>query len=133
MARVTGKQPHVFGRRRPSHSGDYVLHGTEVRVTTFRDLPSPTGTPPFRLDLKDVLSSAAYRKIVNTEKLVFHLNGDMGGIGYAVPQELVAKGMETDLATPVAGGGPPAFLYITGDCVYFNGEMSKYYQQFYQP
>jgi acid phosphatase type 7 len=25
------------------------------------------------------------------------------------------------------------FLYLVGDCVYFNGEASRYYAQFYQP
>ena len=50
-----------------------------------------------------------------------------------MPQELVASGMESDFKSVVSGGQLPAFLYITGDCVYFNGQISEYYKQFYQP
>jgi hypothetical protein len=50
-----------------------------------------------------------------------------------VPQELVAKGMEQDFDPEADASGNPAFLYITGDCVYFNGEVTEYYKQFYQP
>jgi hypothetical protein len=80
-----------------------------------------------------VISAADYRAIQKSKKITFHFNGDMGGIQYAVPQELVAKGMEADFAS---GGDPserPAFLYIVGDCVYFNGQVEEYYKQFYQP
>ena len=57
----------------------------------------------------------------------------MGGIEYAVPQELVAKGMEHDFDSTKDASENPAFLYITGDCVYFNGQILEYYKQFYQP
>jgi hypothetical protein len=57
----------------------------------------------------------------------------MGGINYAVPQELVAAGMEADFDPKAGAESNPAFLYINGDCVYFNGETSKYYEQFYHP
>ena len=80
-----------------------------------------------------MIAPEAYQKIVDTKKLTFHLNGDMGGINYAVPQELVAKGMESDFNATTAAESPPTFLYVTGDCVYFNGETSKYYEQFYHP
>ena len=42
---VTSSGDHVFGRVRPSHDGDFQLNGKTVRVTTFRDLPPPTGKP----------------------------------------------------------------------------------------
>jgi acid phosphatase type 7 len=131
---VTGSNGHVFGVRRPSHTGDYTLHGTQVRVTTFRELPPPTGPAPYRLDIKDVLSARAYDSIVKNRRLVCHFNGDIGGIGDSTPQFLVASGMEADLHTPVAGSSQtPSFLYILGDCVYFNGQVANYYQQFYGP
>ena len=57
----------------------------------------------------------------------------MGGIKYGVPQELVARGMEADISATGDASENPAFLYITGDCVYFNGETSQYYSQFYEP
>jgi hypothetical protein len=45
----------------------------------------------------------------------------------------VATGMEHDCNANTAAGEKPAFLYITGDCVYFNGQITEYYKQFYQP
>ena len=128
---VTTGSGHVFGRVRPSHDGGFQLHGQQVRVTTFRELPAPTGAAPFRLDVKDVLSADAYQQILDTKRLVFHFNGDIGGIDFALPQELVASGMEADCQIP--GEQPPQFLYLVGDCVYFNGEAARYYAQFYQP
>jgi len=128
---VTGSGDHVFGRVRPSHDGDFQLSGTTVRVTTFRDLPAPTGPAPYRLDLRDIIPASAYEEVIGAKKLVFHFNGDIGGINYAVPQQLVAAGMEADCYVPDQPA--PRFLYLVGDCVYFNGETSRYYAQFYQP
>jgi acid phosphatase type 7 len=127
-----GSHGNMFGRMRPSTTG-YAVHRDPPRDTHFRDLPAPTGKAPFRLDLKDIISKADYDAIVKRQRLVFHLNGDMGGIGYAVPQELVAAGMETDLSKAAKDGSLPDFLYITGDCVYFNGQINQYYAQFYEP
>lgn len=133
MTLIKGRANHVFGRARPSQAGGHPIQVTPERDTHFRDLPPPTGNPPFHLDLKAVLAAANYQKIVDKKKLTFHLNGDMGGIMYAVPQELVAKGMEQDFDPKADASENPAFLYITGDCVYFNGEVKEYYKQFYQP
>jgi hypothetical protein len=133
MTIVKGHGSHTFSRTRPSQSGTFPIHTKAVRDTHFRDLPPATGKAPFHLDLKAVLDAATYQAIVKSKKLTFHFNGDMGGIGYAVPQELVAKGMEADFAPATKPSETPAFLYITGDCVYFNGEVKEYYRQFYQP
>jgi len=130
---VKGQGSHVFGRARPSRTGVPALSIAPVRDTHFRDLPPPTGSPPFRLDLKNIIPAAAYKVIAAKKKLTFHLNGDMGGIQYAVPQELVATGMEADFDPKATAESNPAFLYLAGDCVYFNGETSKYYEQFYHP
>jgi hypothetical protein len=133
MTVVKGQGAHVFGRERPSAGGNHPIHIRATRDTAFRDLPPPTGQAPFHLDLKSVIPGAQYRAIVAKKKLTFHLNGDMGGIQYAVPQELVASGMEADFDPQANPSDRPAFLYITGDCVYFNGEIKEYYKQFYQP
>src|SRR5262245_49024872 len=93
MAIRRGSGRHVFGRSRPSATGRR-MSTTPHRDTHFRDLPDPTGEEPFHLDLKDVVSPQVYRAIASKKKLTFHLNGDMGGINYGVPQELVAAGME---------------------------------------
>src|SRR5207237_3658291 len=36
------------------------------------DLPAPTGTPPYHLDLASVLSEQTVKKIVDRKRLVFH-------------------------------------------------------------
>jgi hypothetical protein len=41
--------------------------------------------------------------------------------------------MEADLAEPTSDGATPAFLYLTGDCVYYNGQVADYYAQYYAP
>ena len=133
MKVVKGRSPHVFGRTRPSRAGGHPIQLTPPRDTAFRPLPDPIGKAPFRLDLKSIIPADAYSKIVAKKKLTFHLNGDMGGIQYAIPQELVAKGMESDFDPQKDASEQPAFLYVTGDCVYFNGEVTEYYKQFYQP
>ena len=109
------------------------MHTTPKRDTHFRDLPPPTGKPPYQLNLKDVVPPDLFKAIIAAKKLIFHLNGDMGGINYDVPQTLVAKGMEADFLPKAKPADNPAFLYICGDCVYFNGEVSQYYNQFYRP
>ena len=131
----TRPQPsdHIFGRARPNASGTFNLHTTPKRDTHFRDLPAPSGQPPFHLDIKSIIPATDYGAIVRAKKLIFHLNGDMGGINYDVPQTLVAKGMEADFDPKAKAGDNPVFLYICGDCVYFNGEVKEYYNQFYRP
>jgi hypothetical protein len=130
---VKGSGKHLFGRVRPAKIDPSALQIEPTRDTHFRPLPGATGVLPFHLDLKDVIAKRDYQAIVKNQKLVFHLNGDMGGINYAVPQLLVAKGMEAEFFPDAKAGASPAFLYMTGDCVYFNGESAMYYSQFYQP
>jgi hypothetical protein len=142
----TGKadsNPHVFGKPRPSQ-GKATLHKKtpqEQRNTSFRPLPAPDDTkyfdtlrkPPYRLDLASVLPAATMQAITKAKKLTFHLNGDMGGIGQSMQQTLVASGMEADITAGADPSENPAFLYIVGDCVYFNGQKENYYAQFYLP
>ncbi len=134
MARSVPREIHVFGRPRPSRGGKILqLHTAPQRDTHYRQFPEGPGAPPFQLDLRTIIPAADYDSIVRSKKLILHFNGDMGGIQYAVPQELVAKGMEADFRLGLDPRERPAFLYIVGDCVYFNGEVKEYYRQFYQP
>jgi hypothetical protein len=125
MATVKGRNAHVFSRTRPSHGDQYPIHVQADRDTHYRDIPPTPGSPPYHLDLKEIVSEADYQTIVDKKKLTFHLNGDMGGIKYSVPQELVARGMEADFDPASDASNNPSFLYIVGDCVYFNGEKSQ--------
>jgi len=134
----TGADSHVFGLRRPSQRGHFPVSLTsdaEQRDTKFRPLPDPESwrQPPYHLDLATVLSAEAMDTIRGNRRLTFHLNGDMGGINEAMPQELVAKGMEMSFDPDADASVNPSFLYITGDCVYFNGEIEQYGPQFYAP
>lgn len=140
MAFERSANGHLYGRARPGEDGTFPLHKAPPRNTSFRPLPEvgdkPNEVPgpsPFRLDLKSIIPEADYAAIVSAGKLTFHLNADMGGIQYGVPQSLVAAGMEADFDAGKPASENPAFLYITGDCVYFNGEVSQYYAQFYEP
>jgi len=57
-----------------------------------------------------------------------------GGIRDSIPQERVADALEHDFPPDDAPlHDRPAFFYALGDCVYFNGEASQYYLQFYHP
>lgn len=129
----TGTTANVFGRRRPILLGHFPVTLRPTRDTHFRDLPAPTGAAPFRLPLDHVLDAADMATITAQKRLTFHLNGDTGGIKDAMPQQLVAKGMEKSFDSAADAAHNPAFMYITGDCVYFNGEVKEYYAQFYQP
>jgi predicted phosphodiesterase len=58
--------------------------------------------------------------------MTFHMMGDTGGVAQPAPQQIVAQKIDADV-------GQPAFLYLLGDCIYYNGEISQYPQQFYEP
>lgn len=133
-----GSNTHVFGRRRPILQGHFPVTldtGAEHRDTRFRPPPNPEPwrQAPYHLALENVLGAEEMAAIRAKRQLAFHLNGDMGGIKDSVPQELVAKGMEKSFDPNADASVNPSFLYITGDCVYFNGEIKEYYKQFYEP
>lgn len=82
-------------------------------------VPFPAGTPGV-LKLADVIADDP------TDTLTFHCIGDSGGIKDPNPQLAVAK-------TLVRKQQSVSFLYHVGDVVYFNGDASEYYPQFYEP
>jgi hypothetical protein len=125
---------HVFGRPRLNQKSLAFTGAPSKPGNAFQPLPKPTGKPPFHLDLKDILPADYYAAIAKAQRLVFQVDGDLGGINFAVPQERVAQGLEQDfLASPPDPSVNPAFFYVLGDCVYFNGQVSQYYAQFYLP
>jgi hypothetical protein len=58
--------------------------------------------------------------------MTFHMMGDTGGVAQPAPQQIVAQKIDADVEQPT-------FLYLLGDCIYYNGEISQYPQQFYEP
>jgi len=133
MPETSGR--HQFGRRRVSAEAlSLTVNNSSFSSRKFQPLPKPTGKKPYRLDLVDILPPQQIAAIKQTQTLVFHIDGDIGGIKDPVPQQLVANGMERDFRTdPAHPEADPAFFYLLGDCVYFNGQASEYFGQFYQP
>jgi acid phosphatase type 7 len=95
-------------------------------------LPAPTGAAPYHLSLDAVLPADAMAAITSAGRLVFHVAGDTGGVKAPQPQEIVAMHMVYDLEEPDPAARP-AFFYHVGDVVYYYGEASNYYDQYYEP
>lgn len=96
----------------------------------FQPLPTPLGAPPYHFDLETALPGIG-KVTADAGKIVFHTVGDTGGIKQSDYQMSVAAAMKSDLTQ--AARERPAFFYHLGDVVYFNGELSEYYAQFYDP
>ena len=124
MSNATGRRP---GRGRPPAGRQVQRQHTAVQA--FQPLPVPTGPPPYRLNLRDVVDAATYAEIESSGRMRFHVFGDCGGVKQPVPQQIVADVLVRDFnADPT-----PAFLYLLGDIIYYNGEATSYYDQFYEP
>jgi hypothetical protein len=108
-----------------------ILHSRQPNQA-FQPLPAPTGKAPYHLTLDALLPPAQMQAIQQAQRLVFHVNGDTGGVKAPQAQQQVAEYMEADFdhPDPVAR---PAFFYHLGDVVYYYGEASQYYSQFYEP
>src|SRR5947209_8541618 len=127
--------PRNFGRPRISRDSlKFTLPTPAFSGGGFKPLPTPTGPPPFRLDLQDVIDHGLHKAIVKKGRMAFHISGDIGGIKRPEVQQLVVDGMEKDFKSnssdPTVN---PVFFYTLGDCVYYNGEAADYYDQFYKP
>jgi hypothetical protein len=98
----------------------------------FQPLPPPAGEPPFRLELESVVGSEAVAAIEKAGVLVFHTVGDTGGVKSPQSQEIVTMWMERDFGAH-APPPHPTFFYHLGDVFYYDGERSRYYDEFYEP
>jgi hypothetical protein len=96
----------------------------------FQPLPVPLGAPPYHFDLETALPGIG-KTSADGGKVVFHSVGDTGGIKQSDYQMSIAAAMKNDLTQ--AAPERPAFFYHLGDVVYYNGEISEYYAQFYDP
>src|SRR5258707_6841526 len=103
---------------------------------TLETVPQPRGgaVEPV-LTLEEVYGSAGTAKIAAIQQagqIVFHSVGDTGSVVGPATQSLVADKMVTDFheANPA---DVPSFLFHLGDVVYFFGEATYYYDQFYAP
>ncbi len=112
-----------------AHKGVHPL--TSYSDNHFEPLPDPLGQPPYHFDLETVVPGIG-AKANKLGKLVFHTVGDTGGIKNADYQRDVAAQMKEDLNSEDEGK-VPQFFYHLGDVVYYNGQVSDYYDQFYEP
>ena len=122
---------HQFAQKRPATDRGHSQSSPLYPGSKAQPLPAPTGQAPYRMDLADIIPDAV-EAMKKAGGMAFHMIGDTGGVQDPKPQELVASGLETD-AGQAGPYGVPGFFYHLGDVIYFDGEASEYFPQFYQP
>ena len=95
--------------------------------------PIPVPSPAAPMTLESVLGAAFLAPIEARKKITFHAVGDTGAStpGALQSEDSVSAAMVQDLE-----GDPalvPAFFFHLGDVVYYFGEGSDYYAQFFRP
>lgn len=98
----------------------------------WRDLPAPTGLPPFRMALDSILDADTIKAIKDSGQLIFHAVGDTGGVNTPTYIEGVTRFMECDFSFNKSPNRP-SFFYHLGDVVYYDGESANYWPEFYEP
>ena len=102
------------------------------RNQPWRDLPPPSGLPPFRINLQSILDPNTYQQIVTDKLLVFHSVGDTGGVTTPTYIDGVSHFMQCDM-NYIDPPQRPSFFYHLGDVVYYAGESANYWPEFYEP
>jgi hypothetical protein len=98
-------------------------------------MPIPATLVEPVLTLAQVYGSAGAAKeaaITAAGQIVFHSVGDTGSVSGPATQSLVADKMLTDFSEESAADVPSFFFHL-GDVVYYFGEATYYYDQFYEP
>src|SRR5579883_287909 len=108
-----------------------ILHPRQPNQSP-QPLPTPTGKAPYHISLDSILPPAQMQSIQQAQRLVFHVVGDTGGVKAPQDQQDMAEHMEMDFDNPDPTARP-MFFYNLGDVVYYYGEASQYYSQFYEP
>jgi hypothetical protein len=121
IAAASVRQVSSVGRRQFQHAR---ADAAKDPRHPLRDLPPPTGQSPFQLDIADILPAKDLADIKVARKLTFHVNRDMSGINFAVPQQLVARGVEDDFVPNAKPSDTPAFLYISWVTAFASMERS---------
>jgi hypothetical protein len=122
-------RPRPAKKKAQAHPGVAPLSPLAT-VQQFEPLPKPLGQPPYNYDLETVIPGIT-AQAEQRGHLVFHCAGDTGGIKMADYQTAVANAMKADLT--LAADAAPSFFYHLGDVVYYNGQVTDYYAQFYEP
>jgi len=105
-------------------------------LATLGVVPQPAGGAPEPiLALEQVYGTAGAAKVAAIQQagqIVFHSVGDTGSVVGPATQSLVADKMVTDFSEANAADVPSFFFHL-GDVVYYFGEATYYYDQFYEP
>ena len=138
--RAAGNQQPVFAQPQPSPDPttfkDPVTDQNYAEIANLQPVPQPVNNAvePV-LTLAQVYGSAATQKIQTIEQakqIVFHSVGDTGSVVGPDTQSLVADKMVSDFDEENAAD-VPAFFFHLGDVIYYFGEGTYYYDQFYEP
>jgi hypothetical protein len=139
LATTNGGQP-VFAQPQPSPDPtsfrNPVTDQNDKEIAQLEPVPQPAGgaVEPI-LTLTQVYGTAGDAKtqaIEQAGQIVFHSVGDTGSVKGPDTQSLVADKMVTDFNEQNAVD-VPSFLFHLGDVVYYFGEATYYYDQFYEP
>ena len=134
-----GGQP-VFAQPHPSPDPTSFRHPVtdqkDQEIAQLEPVPQPVGgaVEPI-LTLAQVYGSAGSARtqaIEQAGQIVFHSVGDTGSVKGPDTQSLVADKMVTDF-DETNSANVPSFLFHLGDVVYYFGEGTYYYDQFYEP
>jgi hypothetical protein len=121
-----------FGAHRLPVNFQTIIDPTTHPLQPWRDLPAPTGAPPFRMALDSILAPESIASINDSGTMVFHSVGDTGGVNTPTQIENVTTYMESDFAGADITTHP-SFFYHLGDVVYYDGEIDNYFPEFYEP
>ena len=136
----SGTGQPVFSQPKPSPDPtsfkNPVTDQSDKELSVLEAVPQPTGgaVEPI-LTLQQVYGSAGAAKVAAIQQagqLVFHSVGDTGSVAGPTTQSLVADKMVSDF-TEQNAADVPSFFFHLGDVVYYFGEATYYYDQFFEP
>lgn len=123
---------HPFAPDRVPPGFHTIIDPEKHPLQPWRDLPQPSGLPPFRMSLDSILDPQTIKSIKDSDKFVFHSVGDTGGVNTPTYIEAVTRFMEFDF-TYTEPPDRPSLFYHLGDVVYYDGESANYWPEFYEP
>jgi Calcineurin-like phosphoesterase len=137
---TTGNPQPVFAQPQPSPDPtsfrDPVTDQKEKEVDQLEPVPQPlAGAAEPILTLAKIYGDPGDAKVQSIQQagqIVFHSVGDTGSVKGPDTQSLVADKMVTDFDEKNSAA-VPSFLFHLGDVVYYFGEGTYYYDQFYEP
>lgn len=130
----------IFGQPAPSPDPtgfrNPVTDQKDVELAVVEAVPQPvSGAAEPVLTLAQVYGSQGTTIVSNIQKasqIVFHSVGDTGSAKGPATQSLVADKMVTDFSE-TNSADVPSFFFHLGDLVYYFGESTYYYDQFFEP